>query len=136
MNDDSSRSDRPLSPHLQVYRWGWTMSLSIFHRFSGIVLSFGLVLIVAWLAALTAGPAAYATVGAFTGHWFGKLLLAAWSLAFFYHLCNGVRHLLWDMGWGFELGVARRTGFMVVVASVVLSILSWLLAGGVIGGGS
>lgn len=127
---------RPLSPHLQVYRWGWTMSLSIFHRLTGVVLSFGTVLFVLWLIGLSGGPESYETVMAFTGHWLGKLVLAGWSVAFFYHLCNGVRHLFWDAGWGLELATARRTAAVVPVATVVLTALSWALAAGWLGGAS
>lgn len=129
-------TQRPLSPHLQVYRWGWTMSLSIFHRLTGLVLSLGTLLVVAWLVALDGGPETYAWVAAFTGRWFGKLVLAGWSLAFFYHLCNGVRHLLWDAGWGLEVDVARRTAGIVVAATLILAVLSWVLAAGWIGGGA
>lgn len=125
---------RPLSPHLQVYRWGWTMSLSILHRFSGIVLSLGTLLLVWWLAALSGGPDAHEQFSDFTGHWFGQLVLAGWSVAFFYHLSNGIRHLMWDAGWGFELDTARRTAAIVVVATVVMSALSWALAAGWVGG--
>lgn len=127
---------RPLSPHLQIYRWGWTMSLSILHRFTGVVLSLGTLLLVGWLAALSGGPESYERVSAFTGHWLGRLVLAGWSVAFFYHLSNGIRHLLWDAGWGFELSTARRTAAIVVVATVVLSGLSWMLAAGWLGGGA
>lgn len=134
MATERTRRERPLSPHLQVYRWGWTMSLSITHRLTGVVLSVGLVLVVAWLYALNAGAGAYETARALMGHWLARLVLGAWSLAFFYHLCNGIRHLLWDAGWGFELDVARRTGLLVVAASIVLAVLSWILAAGVIGG--
>lgn len=127
-------TQRPLSPHLQVYKWGWTMSLSIFHRLTGLILSLGTVLVVLWLAGLAGGAESYATVQAFTGHWLGRIFLAAWSVAFFYHLCNGVRHLLWDAGWGLDLKTARRTAGIVVVAAAVLSVLSWMLAAGWLGG--
>lgn len=125
---------RPLSPHLQIYRWGWTMSLSILHRMTGIVLTFGTLLLVFWLAALSGGPESYERVTAFTGHWFGKLLLAGWSVAFFYHLSNGIRHLLWDAGWGLELATARRTAAIVVIATAVMAVVSWMLAAGWAGG--
>lgn len=125
---------RPKSPHLQVYRWGWTMSLSILHRFTGLILSLGTLLLVGWLVALSGGPESYERVSAFTGHWLGRLVLAGWSVAFFYHLSNGIRHLLWDTGWGFELDTARRTAGIVVVATVVLSAVSWTLAAGWLGG--
>lgn len=125
---------RPLSPHLQIYSWGWTMSLSIFHRLTGVILSFGTLLVVLWLLGLAGGADSYAMVQAFTGHWFGRLVMAGWSVAFFYHLCNGVRHLLWDAGWGLDLPTARRTAGIVGVATVLLTALSWALAAGWLGG--
>lgn len=126
--------DRPLSPHLGIYRWGWTMSLSILHRFTGLVLSLGTLLIAAWLLALAGGSEHYALVQAFVDHWFGRLVLAAWSFSFFYHLCNGIRHLFWDMGYGFELPAARFSAGLVIAASILLTGLAWLLAAGLIGG--
>jgi len=125
---------RPLSPHLQIYRWGWTMSLSIFHRLTGLILTLGTLLVFLWLLGLAGGPQSYEHVQAFTGHWSGRLILAGWSLAFFYHLCNGVRHLLWDAGWGLEVETARRTAGIVVVATVLLTVVSWALAAGWLGG--
>lgn len=129
-----SSQDRPLSPHLGIYRWGWTMSLSILHRATGIVLTCGLLLLTAWLTALAFDQVAFNTLQVFIGHWFGKLVLAGWSFAFFYHLCNGVRHLLWDTGWGFDLPTARRTAGIVIVASILLSVLCWLFVAGMLGG--
>lgn len=128
--------DRPLSPHLGIYRWGWTMSLSILHRATGIVMSCGLLLLTAWLVALAFDQAAFNALQAFTHHWFGKLVLAGWSFAFFYHLCNGIRHLLWDTGWGFDLPTARRTAGVVIVTSLLLSVLCWLFVAGLLGGGA
>lgn len=122
--------DRPLSPHLGIYRWGWTMSLSILHRFTGLVLSLGTLLIAGWLLALGAGADSYAMVHEVTGHWLGKLVLAGWSFAFFYHLCNGIRHMFWDAGKGFELPVARRSAAIVIVVSLLLTALTWLWAAG------
>lgn len=127
-------SQRPLSPHLQIYRWGWTMSLSILHRFTGVILSIGTLLLVAWLLALLQGPDAYARVQQFVSHWVGQTILVGWSFAFYYHLCNGIRHLLWDAGYGFDLPTARRTGAVAVVASALLTTLTWLYVAGLIGG--
>lgn len=110
------------------------MSLSIFHRFTGLVLSLGTVLVLLWLIGLAGGPERYAYVQAFAGHWLGQLILAGWSLAFFYHLSNGVRHLLWDAGWGLEVDTARRTAGIVVVAAFLLTVVSWALAAGWLGG--
>ena len=116
---------RPLSPHLQVYRWSLTMAMSILHRATGIALSVGSVLLVFWLAALAAGPDAFATAQAVVGSPIGLLLLFGWSVALFYHLCNGIRHLFWDIGMGFEKSKARRSGWLTLVGTGLLTILAW-----------
>lgn len=116
---------RPLSPHLQVYRWSLTMAMSILHRATGIALSVGSILIVAWLAALAAGPETFATAQAVAGSPVGLLVLFGWSVALFYHLCNGIRHLFWDIGMGFEKAQARRSGWMALVGTAVLTALAW-----------
>ena len=90
MNSDP----RPLSPHLQVYRWQLTSVMSILHRASGVALAAGAILLVWWLGAASDGPEAYAGVQGFLGSWVGRVLLFGWSLALFYHLCNGLRHLV------------------------------------------
>lgn len=128
--------ERPRSPHLQIYRFGWTMSMSIFHRFTGVLQSVGLVLIVAWLMALGSGPKAFASAHAVTSHWLGKLVLAGWSFAFFYHLCNGIRHMCWDLGWGFEIPKAKRSAAAVLVTTVILTAGSLWLAACTFGGGA
>ena len=120
-------ANRPLSPHLQVYRFQWTMALSISHRITGVGLALGTLLLVYWLAAAAAGPEAFATAQAVIGSFLGRLLLFGWTFALFYHLCNGVRHLVWDAGYGFELDTAYRSGLVVIAASVVLTLLSWIL---------
>jgi len=133
-----SSGNRPLSPHLQVYRLQWTMLLSISHRITGVGLALGTLLLVYWLAAAAAGPEAFATAQALVGSVIGRLLLFGWSFALFYHLCNGIRHLAWDAGFGFELDSAYRSGLVVLAASVVLTLLSWILGysmGPVVGGG-
>ncbi len=122
-----SKSDRPLSPHLQVYRFQWTMALSILHRITGVALAVGTLLLVWWLVAAASGPEAFATVQGFIGSILGRLLLFGWTLALFYHLCNGIRHLFWDAGYGFELNVAYRSGLAVLGASVALTLISWIL---------
>ncbi len=122
-----SKGDRPLSPHLQVYRFQWTMALSILHRITGVALAVGTLLLVWWLVAAASGPEAFATVQGFIGSILGRLLLFGWTLALFYHLCNGIRHLFWDAGYGFELDVAYRSGLVVLGASVALTLISWIL---------
>lgn len=101
--------------------------LSISHRATGIALTVGTLLLVYWLAAAAGGPDSYAAAQGFIGSWIGLLLLFGWSYALFYHLCNGIRHLFWDAGYGFELEQSYRSGWLVVGASVVLTVLSWLI---------
>jgi len=116
---------RPLSPHLQIYRWQLTMVLSIIHRTTGVALAVGTILLIALLLALAAGPDAYQTIRAFCSSWPGLLLLFGWSWALCFHLCNGIRHLAWDTGWGFEIPRAYLTGWTVVGASLVMTALIW-----------
>ena len=117
---------RPLSPHLQVYRWQLTMTLSILHRFSGVALSIGTILLVWWLVAAAAGPEPFAGAQHFIGSWFGLLLLFGWSVALFYHLCNGLRHLWWDTGNGLDLKSVYVSGWAVVVGTGVLTLIAWI----------
>jgi len=126
-------SARPLSPHLQVYRWQIQMASSILHRATGIILAVGSLLIVAALVALAAGPEAWARVSALGGSWFGLLVLFGWTWAFSYHLLNGIRHLLQDAGWGYSIARFVRNGWLAVIGSFVLTALVWgaLIARGV-----
>jgi succinate dehydrogenase / fumarate reductase, cytochrome b subunit len=115
--------ERPLSPHLQVYRWQITNTLSILHRFTGVLLSMGAFVLAAWLIAIASGAQAYAGIHAlFSGIAF-RLLFAALAFAFFYHLANGVRHLFWDAGYGFEHVQYRVSGWAVVVFSVLATVI-------------
>lgn len=123
-----SMQDRPLSPHLQVYRWQWTMAYSILHRATGVGLGAGTLYLVWWLLALAGGADSFATVSAFSGSWFGQLLLFGWTWAMFYHLGNGIRHLFWDAGKGFELETAAMSGHVMVAFSVVATIALWAIA--------
>jgi len=125
---------RPLSPHLFIYRFAYTMALSVLHRAAGILLSFGLLLLVAWLLALASGEAAYASFSAFAGSWPVKLALALLLVSFCYHFANGIRHLCWDMGWGLERQQARASARIVVVGAVlVAAVLLYLFFGKGIG---
>ena len=121
-----STKERPLSPHLQVYRPQLTSVMSILHRITGVALAAGLLLLVCWLLAIASGAAFYDAVQAFNAHWVGRILLFGWSFALFYHLCNGIRHLAWDVGRGYELEDAYRSGWLVAAASAVLTILAWI----------
>ena len=123
-----STINRPLSPHLQVYRPQLTSVLSITHRATGVVLAVGSIVLVYWLLALAAGPDAYADAQSLLGSWLGKLVLFGFSFALFYHLCNGIRHLFWDIGAGFELESVYLSGWAVVGVSCVLTVLSWVIA--------
>ena len=116
-----STRQRPLSPHLGIYRFMYTMATSIAHRITGIVLSVGLVVLVGWLFAAASGAEAYAEASALLSTGFMKLLIAAWMLAFCYHLCNGIRHLNWDLGRGLEKTDARRSAIVVVAVAVALA---------------
>lgn len=117
---------RPLSPHLQVYKLQLTSVLSILHRLTGVALAAGTLLLVWWLIAAATGPDAFNTVQVFIGSWIGRLLLFGWSFALFYHLCNGIRHLFWDMGRGFELPTVAASGWAVVIVSTALTGIAWV----------
>lgn len=121
--------DRPLSPHLQVYRPQWTSVLSILHRISGVLLSVGTGLMVMWLVALAQGQSAFAAMLEFMTHPLALIALVGWTLALFYHLLNGIRHLMWDTGAILELKPARASGWIVVALSLVLTVIVW---GGVV----
>lgn len=118
--------ERPLSPYMQVYRPMYTMVLSFAHRVTGAGLSVGLVLLAAWLLALAAGPAAYARLRFVLVSPLGYLVVAGLVFAFWYHFCNGLRHLNWDAGRGLEKASARRSGAVVVVATLALGLLTLL----------
>ncbi len=117
--------ERPLSPHLQVYRPQLTSVLSIFHRLTGMFLASGAAMLVCWLLTAAAGPDYYAWSEWFLTSWLGYALLAAWSYCLFYHLCNGIRHLFWDAGLGFSLKTTYASGVLMMIASFCLTGLSW-----------
>ena len=127
-------SRRPLSPHLQVYRPQITSTLSILHRLTGIALAAGTLLLTWWLAALASGPEAFAAAQDFIGSLIGRLMLFGWSFALFYHLCNGIRHLAWDAGYGYEINTATRTGWLVVAGAVALTLVAWVAGYMMMGG--
>ena len=120
-----STQNRPLSPHLQVYRPQLTSMMSITHRATGVALAVGTLLMVWWLVAAASGPEAYATVQGFLGSIIGRLMLFGWTWALFYHLGNGIRHLFWDAGYGFELKNAYTSGWLVLLTSLVLTLAAW-----------
>ena len=122
----SAPSNRPLSPHLQVYRWQITMTLSILHRITGCGLGIGTLLIAWWLIAAAAGPEAFGVAQGFMGSWLGRLILFGFTAALFFHLCNGIRHLIWDTGYGFTIPVMTRSGVAAVVCAAILTVLTWI----------
>ncbi len=126
--------NRPLSPHLQIYRPQITSVLSILHRLTGVALAVGGLLLTYWLVSAAYGPDAFARAQAFLASWFGRLILFGFTFSLFYHLCNGIRHLAWDIGWGFELPKLRASGIAVVVVSLGLTVVSWIAAYSVAGG--
>ena len=128
-----ARDTRPLSPGLQIYRPQLTSVLSFSHRITGIALSIGTLLLVAWLIAAAAGPQAYSAVQGFMRSWLGLVLLFGWTFSFFFHLCNGIRHLAWDVGYGFELRTIYASGWTVVTASTLLTVAAWVAGLTVIG---
>lgn len=121
------QANRPLSPHLNVYRWQVTNTLSIVHRFTGVMLALGALALTGWLLALASGPDAYLAVLAVLDSPLGVLLLLGWTFCFCYHLCNGIRHLCWDAGYGFEMAQVRASGTAVVVVALLLTALLWIL---------
>ena len=127
-------ASRPLSPHLQIYRLQITSVLSISHRLTGLALSVGTLLLVWWLVALARGPDAFARAQSFVGSWLGRVLLLGWTFSLFFHLANGIRHLCWDAGYGFEIKTAAVSGWVVVAASVALTVIAWVVGLAAMGG--
>lgn len=124
----ANRSARPLSPHLQVYKPQLTSVLSITHRGTGIALSVGIVYLVAWLCAASSSSETYAIFAWFNTSVVGRIFLFGWTFCLFFHLFNGIRHLFWDAGYGFELKTAYNSGWAVVGASLASTIAAWFLA--------
>lgn len=123
----TTKHPRPLSPFWN-YRWQYSNTLSILNRITGCALSVGFILFVYWLAAAAAGDAAYAQAQIVFAHPLTQLALIGFSFAFFYHLANGVRHLVWDTGRGMERKAARASGWVAFIGSIVLTLLFWVLA--------
>ena len=124
----TASQNRPLSPHLQIYRPQITSILSILHRMTGVALTVGTVLIAYWLIAAARGPESFAVAQDWIGSFVGVLMLLGWSFSLFYHLCNGVRHLAWDIGLGFEIETVTQTGWATVAVAFSLTLISWVVA--------
>jgi len=118
---------RPLSPHVQIYKMPFTAILSISHRITGVALAVGTLVLAYWLVSAAYGPEAYGHAQALLGSFLGKLVLFGWTAALFYHMCNGVRHLLWDAGKGFEIAEAYKSGRIVLATAAVLTLLAWII---------
>ncbi len=118
----------PLSPHLQIYRPQITSILSILHRLTGVALAAGAFLLAYWLTAAAYGPEAFARANALFASGFGRLVLFGMTFAFFYHFANGIRHLAWDSGLGFEMKTLRLSGILVVLVSLALTAAAWIAA--------
>ena len=128
-----ARHARPLSPFLH-YRWQYSNTTSILHRVTGVLLSLGFFLLVYWLAAAAAGPERYAAATRFLGSWLVQFLLLGTAFAFSYHLLNGIRHLFFDAGHGFERPAARKSGWAVGIGSIVLGLVVWFAVRASLGG--
>ncbi len=126
MTNSMPRRARPLSPNIQIYRPQLTSVLSIANRITGVVLSLYAVVLVVWLVAAAEGPHAYATVQVIIQSWGGQIFLFVCTFSFFLHLCGGIRHLVWDAGYGFELGAIYASGWTVVAASTALTVITWI----------
>jgi succinate dehydrogenase / fumarate reductase cytochrome b subunit len=121
-----TQAERPLSPHLQIYKWQLTMAMSILHRGTGLALAGGTIFLVWWLVAAASGDQAFAAADWFFGSWLGLIFLFGWCFSFFYHLCNGIRHLAWDAGYGFEIPTAYASGYVVIAATIVLTLVAFV----------
>tara|TARA_B100001778_G_scaffold105422_1_gene86167 strand:- start:15 stop:395 length:381 start_codon:yes stop_codon:yes gene_type:complete len=117
---------RPLSPHLQIYRPEITSVLSIFHRITGITLSVGSILLVLWIFTLSLGKSYYEYYTMFSQSWIGVLIFIGFTLVLNYHLSNGIRHLFWDLGYGYELATVYKSGFAVILSSIILTVIIWI----------
>ena len=122
-----SDTKSPLSPHLSIYRWPITMTLSILHRVTGVAMSVGLIVLCAWLLSAAAGAADYDRVASLLSSVIGRLMLIGFSFAFFFHLANGVRHLFWDVGYGFEKYQANASAWFVLLLAGGMTAAFWML---------
>jgi succinate dehydrogenase / fumarate reductase cytochrome b subunit len=125
LDRNMSSANRPLSPHLQIYKPQLTSIMSFLHRLTGLGLVLGAAVLVAWLIAAAHGAAAFDRAQSLAGAWYGRALLFLWAFALFYHLCNGIRHLFWDAGLGFELKTVYLSGWSVVIVSILLTLGSF-----------
>ena len=128
MND----SNNPLSPHLQIYRWHISSLLSITHRIAGVINLLALILIFFWLVVLSLGESNYELFLLIINSFFGKSILIGFTWSMSFHLLSGIRHLVWDLGYGFEIKTANISGIIVIITSLVVTVIFWLFARGFI----
>lgn len=128
MSDTTQKAQRPLSPHLQVYRLPLTALMSISHRATGAALVLGTILVAAFLIAAAGGEAQYNFVMSIAMHPLGKIVLFFWSAALYYHMCNGIRHMIWDTGCMLRKDTAMRSNYVVLVSAATLTVLTWAAA--------
>ena len=124
---DTRARERPLSPHMQIYRWPLPMMMSIAHRITGVGLYFGTILIAWWLIAVASGPGGYSRFTAFVNTWFGRLILFGYTWALIHHMLGGIRHLIWDTGRGFGPAEREWLALATIVGSVGLTLLLWIV---------
>ncbi len=129
-----AKNNRPMSPHLLVYRPQITSFLSITHRLSGVALAAGTIFFTYWLLSATYGAEKFASAQAVFGSWVGQLILWGFTFSLFYHLANGIRHLAWDFGWGFELDKLRMTGWLVLLFAAGMTVLTLVISYSAAGG--
>ena len=123
-----ARRERPLSPHLTIYRPPITMTMSIIHRITGIALYFGTLLLAWWLIAAASGPTAYANVQAFTSSFIGRLIVFGYTWALMHHLLSGIRHFVWDLGYGFKATEREALTWGALIGGIALTVLLWVAA--------
>ena len=127
-HETTSASERPISPHLKIYKPQITSVMSILHRITGLALVFGTLFLVVWIWAAAYNPACFAAIHGFFSGFIGKFMLFGWTVAFYYHLLNGIRHLWWDLGHGFDLQNVERSGWVVAIGCLALTVVTWIIA--------
>ena len=125
--EESRNNNRPLSPHLDIYQYQITWTVSIMHRITGVAMTLGLILIVAWLVAAAFSPELFSLIDGVLRSWIGMIIIFGSLWAFWFHFLNGIRHLFWDLGYGFNLSTVWRSGWVVVLGSIILTIFSFFI---------
>lgn len=122
--------NRPLSPHLQIYKPQLTSVLSITHRGTGVFLTVGALFLSCWLLSVAYGPESYSALQQYIQTWYGQIIMYAWVFSLYFHLCNGIRHLFWDLGLGLDIKTTYLSGYIVVAVSILFTIVTWCLVRG------